>query len=278
LIKKKISKNIWPIDIVSNKRPADWKNWPDNKKFALVITHDVETGKGFERVKDLLQIDKSFDFYSCFNFVPKRYNVKKEILDFVRDEGFEIGVHGLYHDGKLFSSEKIFNERFPQINNYLQEWKSCGFYAPSTLRNLDWIHKLNIEYDSSTFDTDPFEPQPNGAKTIYPFFIKNEKYKMSEYLEIPYTVPQDFTLYIILKEKNINIMKEKIDWIIENGGMVNFRTHPDYMNFEDKNKLDEYPVKLYTDLLEYIKTKYEGFYWNVLPKDLCKFWKENYKN
>ena len=30
------------------------------------------------------------------------------------------------------------------------------------IRNLEWFHRLNIEYDTSTFDTDPFEPEPEG--------------------------------------------------------------------------------------------------------------------
>jgi hypothetical protein len=39
------------------------------------------------------------------------------------------------------------------------------------LRNLDWLGDLNIQYDGSTFDTDPFEPQPDGAGTIFPFWV-----------------------------------------------------------------------------------------------------------
>ncbi len=27
------------------------------------------------------------------------------------NRGFEVGLHGLYHDGKYFDSRKIFNER-----------------------------------------------------------------------------------------------------------------------------------------------------------------------
>src|ERR1700746_3430317 len=36
---------------------------------------------------------------------------------------------------------------------------------------LDWLHDLDIEYDASTFDTDPFEPQPDGHGTIFPFWV-----------------------------------------------------------------------------------------------------------
>src|SRR5438093_11418122 len=39
------------------------------------------------------------------------------------------------------------------------------------LRNLDWLHDLDVQYDASTFDTDPFEPQPDGMDTIFPFWV-----------------------------------------------------------------------------------------------------------
>ena len=37
--------------------------------------------------------------------------------------------------------------------------------------NLSWYHDLEIAHVSSTFDTDPFEPQPDAAGTIFPFWI-----------------------------------------------------------------------------------------------------------
>jgi hypothetical protein len=39
------------------------------------------------------------------------------------------------------------------------------------LRNLDWLHDLDVQYDASTFDTDPFEPQPDGRHTMFPFWM-----------------------------------------------------------------------------------------------------------
>ena len=267
-------KETWPINKKANKKPDNWQNWPKNKQFTLLITHDVETIDGYNKVKQLAELDKKYGFCSSFNFVPEQYNVEKELLDFLVKNGFEIGVHGLNHDGKLFSSKKIFNERYPKINNYLKKWNSVGFYSPATIHNLDWLHNLNIEYDSSTFDTDPFEPQPKGTETIFPFWVNDVKNKQKGYIEIPYTLPQDFTLFVILQKKNIKIWKEKLDWVVENKGVAHFRTHPDYMNFDGtKLKNCEYSVDYYIEFLEYIKTKYKDKYWNVLPKQMSKFWK-----
>ena len=70
--------------------------------------------------------------------------------------------------------------------------------------------------------------------------------------------------------------KRKLDWIAENGGMALVITHPDYMNFTRKKLgINEYPVKFYEELLEYIKTKYEGQYWHVLPKEIARFWSKS---
>ena len=76
------------------------------------------------------------------------------------------------------------------------------------LHNLDWLHELEIEYDLSTFDTDPFEPQPEGQHTIFPFWVPRPPVAealnsqlstlnnpRSGYVELPYTLPQDSTLF-----------------------------------------------------------------------------------
>ena len=43
-------KDTWPIDPRSAKPPEGWTGWPEGKKFALVLTHDVETKKGSGKV------------------------------------------------------------------------------------------------------------------------------------------------------------------------------------------------------------------------------------
>jgi hypothetical protein len=120
-------------------------------------------------------------------------------------------------------------------------------------RELDWIHDLNILYDASTFDVDPFEPQPSGMTTIFPFIVESRD-TGKRYIELPYTLPQDFTLFVIMREKSINIWKNKLDWVAAKGGMALVITHPDYMNFE-ANRLanNEYHLDLYLEFLKYVK-------------------------
>ena len=267
--------HIWPIDPNAGGPPDDWSGWPDQKRFALVLTHDVDTAEGHKKCRELMDLEKSLGVRSSFNFVPERYSVSSKLRQYLTENGFEVAVHGLNHDGKLFWSKKIFSERAIRINHYLEAWNAVGFNSPAMHCNLDWMHDLTIEYDQSTFDTDPFEPQPDGVGTIFPFLVQGNPTQKG-YVELPYTLPQDFTLFVVMKEKNIKVWKEKLDWIAEKGGMVLLNTHPDYMHFKGKGlRVDEYPAKYYVEFLEYIKSKYKDQYWHVLPRDMAKFWSKN---
>ena len=278
-LKRRKVTSEWPILPVASKKPDLWCGWPDKKQFALILTHDVETATGQENCSSLMNLEKSLGFHSSFNFVPLRYDVSKSLLLKLKSNGFEVGVHGLYHDGKLFKSKSLFDLRVKKINTYLNDWHAVGFRAPAMHHNLDWMHDLNIEYDMSTFDTDPFEPQSDSAKTIFPFIV----YKAGNnkcYVEMPYTLPQDFTLYVLMREENCNIWKYKLEWIVENQGMVLLNTHPDYMSFTDRKGIEgeNYPASIYEDFLIWIKENYDGLYWNALPKELANFWMRRYCN
>lgn len=275
LRKRFLYSNIWPIDETACRSSDDWPGWPEQKKFALVLTHDVDTALGHEKSHSLMALEKELGFRSSFNFVPERYEVSSALRRELQENGFEVGVHGLKHDGKLYRTKKVFTRRAVKINKYLEDWNAVGFRSPAMHHNLKWIHELNIEYDASTFDTDPFEPQSDGVNTIFPFWVKGNSDK-NGYVELPYTIPQDSTLFILMKEKDIAIWKEKLDWIVKKGGMALLNVHPDYINFENRNfSIEEYSVKFYEDFLDYIKIKYEGDYWHILPKEISCFWREN---
>lgn len=268
---RKKNSYIWPIDPNAGIPPKGWQGWPDNKKFALVLSHDVDTQKGHDKCYQLMEIEESLGFRSAFNFVPERYVVSRTLLKDITDRGFQVCVHGLKHDGKLFSSRKIFKRRAIRINKYIREWGVEGFTTPSMLRNPEWIYELNVKHCMSTFDTDPFEPQPHGIGTIFPFYMKN-KSSGKGFVELPYTLPQDFTIFILMKEQTIDIWKKKLDWIVQKGGMALLNTHSDYMNFtESKLGMEEYPVEYYIEFLKFIKAKYDGEYYHALPMEIARF-------
>ncbi len=252
--------------------PQGWAGWPGGKRFALVLTHDVDTARGAQRCRALASLEENLGFRSSFNFVPERYEVLPELRFDLTERGFEVGVHGLNHDGGYFNSREIFLERATKINRYLKDWNASGYRSPSMLHNLEWMRVLNIEYDASTFDTDPFEPQPEGMGTIFPFWVPGNG-ELKGYVELPYTLPQDFTLFVLFQERSIRIWKEKLDWIVENGGMALLNSHPDYMNFgAGRNGREEYPASFYGEFLQYVKSRYANECWNDLPLAIARYY------
>jgi hypothetical protein len=145
LRKRESNEHVWPIDERAGKPPEGWTGWPEGKRFALILTHDVETAKGQEKCRILADVEKSLGFRSSFNFVAKEYDVSSELKHHLVTQGFEVGVHGLYHNGNLFGSKKKFQSQAVQIKHFLKEWGSVGFRTPCMYHNLDWIQDLSID-------------------------------------------------------------------------------------------------------------------------------------
>ncbi len=268
--RRKVS-GIWPILPGSEQPPPGWPGWPEGKKFAFVLTHDVESQMGLDKCRPLMELDMRSGFRSSFNFIPEgQYRVSKQLRDELIRAGFEVGVHDLYHDGKLYHSREEFASSAVKINSHLKEWGAVGFRSGFMLHNLDWLHDLDIQYDLSTFDTDPFEPQPDAVRTIFPFLERNRA--GTGYVEMPYTLPQDSTLFLLLKEASPDIWLHKLDWIASQGGMALVNVHPDYVCFDagfpDSNT---FPIGYYQHLLNYTRQKYEGQFWHALPKDVAAY-------
>jgi len=275
MTKKKMRADIWPIHPEAGDPPEGWTGWRGGKIFALVLSHDVDSIKGYKKCLELMKLEQEVGFKSTFNFVPEGYNCSPETRQILIDNGFGLGLHGLTHDGRVFQNKKKFNRAVPRINGYLHDWQIKGFSSPSMLGNLDWISQVDIDYDCSTFDTDPFEPQANDVETIFPFIVVNSN-RTCSFVELPYTLPQDHCLFIILKEKDISLWQKKLDWIVSQGGMALLNTHPDYMSFNgEQAERETYPADYYRDFLLYIKEKYEGQYWNATHAEVASFWKEN---
>src|SRR5262249_31825902 len=172
--------------------------------------------KGLDRCRQVAEMEMQLGLRSSFNFVPEgEYRTPDSLRELLATNGFEIGVHDLRHDGKLYRSRRSFAANVRQINDYLVAWRAVGFRAASMLHDLSALRALNILYDASTFDTDPFEPQPDGVNTIFPFRVSRAD--GSGYVELPYTLPQDSTLFLLLQETSVDIWKTKLDWIAQRG-------------------------------------------------------------
>ncbi len=233
------------------------RSWPDGAKFAFVLTHDVETAAGLRNIDAIAGIEESLGFRSSWNLVPHKYPVDDGLIDSLRDRGFEIGIHGYNHDGKLFWSEATFRRRATAINAALERYEAVGFRAPMAHRNLHWMQRLNIEYDSSCFDVDPFQAMPGGIGSLWPLVT-------GKFVELPYTLPQDHSLLVGLGETSDRIWLEKLSLIRRLGGMALMLTHPDYLDTAQHRDL-------YGDFLA--KVRDAGGFWHALPCDVARWWR-----
>ena len=231
--------------------------WPRSTAYALILTHDIETAEGQSFAREIADLDASFGFRSSFNFVPERYPLDRGLMEELRARGFEIGVHGLRHDGRDFASYQLFMRRAMRMNQYIHDFGATGFRSPLTHRNPEWMQALDIDYDLSFFDTDPYEPIAGGTMCIWPF-------QLGRFVELPYTLTKDYTLTEVLGETSPRLWLEKVDFIRAHHGMVLLNTHPDYLRRPSTRRV-------YAEFLAAMSERAD--FHHALPRDVARWWR-----
>lgn len=235
--------------------------WPEGLPSCAIVTHDVETGKGRDFCPTLMDIDESFGIKSSFQLIPEgRYDLPSSLIEEIRSRGFEINVHDLNHDGRLFSSERIFVERVRRINQYGREFGAQGFRSGALYRNLAWYGALEFSYDMSVPNTAHLDPQRGGCCTMMPYFI-------GKVLELPVTTTQDYSLFHIFNQHSIDLWKFQIAEIKKHRGLASFIVHPDYI-------VEPRARNTYISLLRYLaELRSEGKMWIALARDVTQWWR-----
>ena len=105
--------------------------------------------------------------------------------------------------------------------------------------------------------------------TIFPFWVPGDD--GAGYVELPCTLPQDFTLFILLQETAIDVWKSKLEWVAAHGGLALVNAHPDYMSFDRRRSASEYGADLYQGFLEYVAQRYRKTGWFALPRDVANY-------
>jgi hypothetical protein len=229
--------------------------WPAGHRWAFVLTHDVESAAGYANVDLLCDIEVGSAYRSSWNFVPLNHHVRLEgVIEGLKEKGFEVGVHGLRHDGRDITE---LEDRLPAIREWADRWNAAGFRSPATLRDWETMHTLGFDYDSTYFDTSPYEPQPGGCCTWLPYMI-------GTMVELPTTLPQDHTLFEILGGLDETLWLDKARFLRERGGMVLVLSHPDYAR-------NERLARAYKRLLDEFAD--DATAWKALPREVSQWWR-----
>jgi hypothetical protein len=226
--------------------------WPRGRDWALVITHDVETAVGRDAIEGLRAVEVAAGYRSSWNLVPERYPVDDALVAHLQSVGCEVGIHGLRHDGRDLGVP----ERVPAMRRFAARWGAVGFRSPATHRAWELMPQLGFAYDSSYPDTDPYEPMSGGCCSWLPFFNQ-------AMVELPITLPQDHTLFVILR-RDESLWREKAELLRARGGMALLLTHPDYM-------IDSRRLGAYARFLDAFRE--DPTVWTALPREVAEWWR-----
>jgi glycosyltransferase involved in cell wall biosynthesis/peptidoglycan/xylan/chitin deacetylase (PgdA/CDA1 family) len=233
--------------------------WPRHHSAALILTHDVESGAGLRRALELADLEEARGLRSSFNIVGEEYDIDPGITRELVERGFEIGLHGLRHDLSLFSSRAEFERQLPRLAAAARRLGAQGFRSPSTHRIADWLHELPVGYDCSVPHSDPYEPRPGGSCTLWPYLL-------GEVVELPYTLPQDHTLFTLLRKRSVEPWLELLAQIEQRAGLIQCVSHPDpgYLGDADKRAI-------YAEFLDAVAARDQ--LWKPLPREVADWWR-----
>ncbi len=236
--------------------------WPNGCSSAAILTHDVETTKGRDFCQRLMDMEEKAGFRSSFQLIPEqRYSIPQEFLASLRDRGFEINVHDLNHDGRLFVEHEKFLHRAKSINQYARSMGARGFRSGAMYRNLNWIGALDVDYDMSVPNVGSWEAQFGGCCTVMPYFI-------GQILELPLNTVQDYVLFEMWGKFSIDIWKKQVSLIHEKHGLISFLIHPDYVT-------EPRPLEVYQQLLDFIRQfRDQENVWCALPGEVNDWWRQ----
>lgn len=232
--------------------------WPGTHRAALVLTHDVEGVEGIRLAVELADLEESLGFRSSFNF-GAWYDIDPGVLRELEARGFEVGMHSNVHDRSLFSSREEFERQLPLLRALADRLGAVGFRSPATHRVFEWLQELPVQYDCTIPHSDPYEPQPGGCCSLWPFFV-------GDVVELPYTLPQDHTLLTLLQHRSPRLWLDTAAAIEKRFGLIQCVTHPDPGYLGDPPKR-----AIYAEFLRGMAER--PAVWRALPRDAAAWWR-----
>jgi hypothetical protein len=239
--------------------------WPDDSSACAMMTHDVEGPAGLDFCDEVMNIDDSFAIKSAFQLIPEgNEEAWRRTAVRLRQRGFEVNLHDLNHDGRLFADKDEFLQRAKRINQYAREFGCDGFRSAVVYREQEWFDAFEFLYDMSVPNAAHLEPQRGGCCTVMPYFVGGV-------LELPLTTAQDYTLFHILNDYSTTLWEQQIRLITQSHGLVSVIAHPDYL-------IGRREREVYVALLRHIAAlrDREGL-WVALPGEINRWWRNRHQ-
>ena len=101
--------------------------WPRGARAALALTHDVESAAGLRNALRIADMEAARGLRSSFNVAKSWYEIGHRVLRELAARGFEIGVHGVWHDRSLFSTRAEFESQQELLREAAEAFGAVGF-------------------------------------------------------------------------------------------------------------------------------------------------------
>lgn len=217
--------------------------WPGNRRAAVTLTHDVDTGWILEvaqssLLKEILEVESSLGFKGAWYITADQLNPTRQhkALKLILEAGHEIGAHGWNHDSKLsFLSVARQEKRMLRIKERFAGLDIEGIRTPWYSRSGQMFDVLSRHffYDSSVPNSSGyFSIESNsGCCSLFPYRPH------SGLFELPMTLPPDTALH---PEEGYDSLWALSHKIIERGGVVVTTLHPQPHQSGNKRRLAPY--------------------------------------
>ena len=232
--------------------------WPDGKRFALVLTHDVDSAGGLEIARGLERIEAAHGLRSAWYLVGDDWPIDHDRLGEIAAAGHELGLHDAHHDNRgPFIGAEALGARLDRCHELVDRYRMRGYRSPSMLRTDAMYEALGgrFAYDSSMPDTGLL-PAPNGCATVFPL-------RHGGVPVLPLTLPPDGQLLSLGlgTEEIVERWIAKAEWVARAGGIAMILTHPE-PGFSAEPALQA----AYERFLAWVAARDDA--WHALPREV----------
>jgi len=241
-------------------------DWPDGKRFAVVLTHDVDTAAGQEFSRRMADRVRGKSLEAAWFIVGRSYEAEYGFWEELVSGGHEIGLHGVSHDNRLadLPAQKI-AARLDSCQGLVERLSVVGFRSPS-FRVSDALYAevaKRFQYDTSVPDTDmggPWYPR-RGCCTVFPF-------QRDGVTVLPVTLPPEdkFRLAGLTDDEMLGRWRRKLAVIQRIGGLANLAIHAE-PHLWPGSALDRLYDRLLDLLLEFSDA------WHTTPRQVAELYR-----
>jgi peptidoglycan/xylan/chitin deacetylase (PgdA/CDA1 family) len=204
----------------------------------VCLTHDIDTSEDYDFVPAIIELEERQGVKSAFNFLTGAgYVPEKDLISFLLNRGYEVGLHGITHDITLAYHKPGRIKEILSSAAAQSGLSRYGFRSPALSLSRSLIHALggtNAVYDSSV----SFYYKDLGS--CFPY-----RYPQDPLWELPLALQDDllFRDFNFTDTRALELVKKYIDEIIGLRGACVLNFHP----FLVKQHLD-----FYRRVLEYL--------------------------